>query len=112
MLFRIGELVAATETAVVFAREADKAMAGTRFEKSPTRFDGDALATMARVFARGAAQQVALDGARWVAGTLDPGSPVLTRLADIPADATRAAQAGLVADMDRVADVLYGRTPA
>jgi len=112
VLFRIGRLVAATETAVVFARHADMAMAGTRFEKSPTRFDGDAVATMSRVFARGAAQQVALDGARWVAGTLEPASPVLTRLAGIPADATRAAQAGLVADMDRVADVLYGRLPA
>ena len=110
VLFRVGELVAATETAVVFAREADKAMAGTRFEKSPTRFDGDAVAAMSRVFARGSAQQIALDGSRWVAGTLEADSPVLARLADLPTDAIRAAQAGLVADMDRVADVLYGRT--
>ena len=58
------------------------------------------------------AQQVALDGSRWVAGALEPDSPVLARLAGIPADAIRAAQAGLVADMDRVADVLYGRAPA
>ena len=52
VLFRIGELVATTETAVVFARAADRAMAGRRFEKSPTRFTGDALAAMSRVFAR------------------------------------------------------------
>ena len=30
-------------------------------------------------------------------------------LATIPHDAIRTAQAGLLADMDRVADVLYGR---
>ncbi|HSO65604.1 MAG TPA: acyl-CoA dehydrogenase family protein, partial [Ornithinibacter sp.] len=112
VLFRIGELVATTETAVVFARAADRAMAGRRFEKSPARFTGDALAAMSRVFARDAAQKVALDGSRWVAGALEPDSPVLAGLAGIPADAIRAAQAGLVADMDRVADVLYGRPPA
>ena len=67
---------------------------------------------MSRVFAREAAQKVALDGSRWVAGALEPDSPVLAGLAGIPADAIRAVQAGLLADMDRVADVLYGRTPA
>jgi hypothetical protein len=65
---------------------------------------------MSRVFARESAQKVALDGTRWVAGALDPGSPVLAGLAGIPNDAIRAAQAGLLADMDRVADALYGRT--
>lgn len=112
VLFRLGELVATTETAVVFAREADKAMAGQRFEKSPTRFDGDALGAMSRVFAREAAQKVSLDGSRWVAGALEPGSAVLAGLAGIPTDAIRAAQGGMVADMDHVADVLYGRTTA
>jgi alkylation response protein AidB-like acyl-CoA dehydrogenase len=112
ILFRIGELVAATETAVVFAQAADKAMAGRRFEKAPTRFTGDALAAMSRVFARESAHKVALDGSRWVAGALEPGSPVLAGLDAIPADAIRAAQGGLIADMDRVADVLYGRTSA
>ncbi len=77
VLFRIGELVAATETAVVFAREADKAMAGARFEKSPTRFDGDALAAMSRVFARGGRaagrpRRLPLGGRR--AGTGQPGA--------------------------------------
>lgn len=112
VLFRIGELVAATETAAVFAHTADQSMAGRRFPKSPTRFTGDALAAMSRVFARESAHKVALDGSRWVAGALEPDSPVLTGLDGIPADAIRAAQGGLVADMDRVADVLYGRTPA
>ncbi len=112
VLFRIGELVATAETAAVFATAADAAMADRRFEKSPTRFTGEALAAMSRVFARESAQKVALDGTRWVAGALDPGSPVLAGLAAIPNDAIRAAQAGLLTDMDRVADALYGRTPA
>jgi hypothetical protein len=97
---------------VVFAQAADKAMAGHRFEKSLTRFTGDALAAMSRVFARESAHKVALDGSRWVAGALEPNSPVLAGLDGIPADAIRDAQGGLVADMDRVADVLYGRTTA
>jgi hypothetical protein len=67
---------------------------------------------MSRVFAREAAQKVALDGSRWVAGALEADSPVLAGLDGIPAAAIRAVQAGLVADMGLVADVLYGRTPA
>ena len=112
ILFRIGELVAATETAVVFAQAADRAMAGRRFEKSPTRFTGDALAAMSRVFAREAAQKVALDGSRWVAGALEANSPVLAGLDSLPAAAIRAVQAGLIADMGLVADALYDRTSA
>jgi alanine dehydrogenase len=112
VLFRIGELAATTETAVVFAQAADREMAGRRFEKSLTRFTGDALAAMSRVFARESAQKVALDGARWVAGALEANSPVLAGLDGIPAAAIRAVQAGLVADMGLVADVLYDRTPA
>ena len=66
---------------------------------------------MSRVFAREAAQKVGQEGVRWVAGSVDAGSPdVAALLAAIPHDAIRAAQAGLLADMDRVADVLYGRS--
>jgi hypothetical protein len=65
---------------------------------------------MSRVFAREAAQKIALDGVRWVAGSLDVGSPdVAALLGAIPQDAIRTAQAGLLADMDRVADILYDR---
>ena len=57
------------------------------------------------------------EGQRWAVSAarsalLDAGSAqVASLLATIPHDAIRAAQAGLLADMDRVADVLYGRTP-
>jgi hypothetical protein len=65
---------------------------------------------MSRVFAREAAQKVGQEGVRWVAGSVDAGSPdVAALLGAIPHDAIRAAQAGLLADMDRVADVLYDR---
>jgi alkylation response protein AidB-like acyl-CoA dehydrogenase len=111
VLFRLGELVAVTETACVFARKAAAAADGALHEKAPTRFAADALAAMARVFAREAAHQVALDGTRWVAGAAAPGSPSVAAINAIPTAAIFAAQAGLVADLDRVADVLYDRTP-
>ena len=75
MLFRLGELVAWTEAAGVFAERAAAVADGTAHEKSPKRFDATTLAAMSRVFAREAAARVALDGSRWVAGAADPGSP-------------------------------------
>jgi hypothetical protein len=64
---------------------------------------------MSRVYAREAAARVALDGSRWVAGAADPGSPPWRRSSGIPTAAIQAAQAGLVTDMDAVADAIYGR---
>ena len=65
---------------------------------------------MSRVFAREAAQKLGQEGVRWVAGSVDAGSPELGALLNaIPHDAIRAAQAGLLTDMDRVADLLYAR---
>jgi alkylation response protein AidB-like acyl-CoA dehydrogenase len=109
VLFRLGELIAYAEGAAEFARAAAAAQDGTRHEKNPGRFDGAATSAMARVYAREAAQRIALDGARWVAGAADAGSPALATLGGIPSDAIRAAQAGLLTDMDYIADVLYGR---
>jgi hypothetical protein len=62
---------------------------------------------MSRVNARDVAQRVAEEGLRWVigAGDGDPGS-LGNR---IGLTAVQAAQAGLVADMDEVADHLYQR---
>jgi alkylation response protein AidB-like acyl-CoA dehydrogenase len=110
VLFRLGELITHTECAESFAKRAAAALVGTSYEKSPDRFDGAALATMSRVFAREAAQKVGQEGVRWVAGSVTAESAdVGPLLATIPHDAIRVAQAGLVDDMDRVADVLYGR---
>ncbi len=110
VLLRLGELICHAECAEAFARRAADALAGKRHAKSPDRFSGEALAVMSRVFAREAAQKVGQEGVRWVAGSVDAGSPdVAALLGTIPHDAIRSAQAGLLADMDRVADILYER---
>jgi alkylation response protein AidB-like acyl-CoA dehydrogenase len=110
ILFRLGELIAYCEGAEVFAQRAAAAATDSAHEKSLHRFDADAFATMSRVYAREAAARVALDGGRWVAGAAEAGSPTVAAVNGIPTAAILAAQAGLVSDMDRVADALYGRT--
>jgi len=111
VLFRLGELIAFAECAEVFAQRAAAALDGNRHEKSLDRFDGETLAAMSRVFGREAAQKVGQEGLRWVAGSVTADSAdVEPLLATIPHDAIRNSQAGLIADMDLVADVLYGRT--
>jgi alkylation response protein AidB-like acyl-CoA dehydrogenase len=112
VLLRLGELIAYAEGAAVLARRAAEAAMGALPEKADRRFDAAALAVISRVFARDAAMKVAEEGLRWVAGAL-PSSDDRQGATDLagalPLDAVRAAQAGLLADMDLVADVLYGR---
>jgi hypothetical protein len=69
---------------------------------------------MSRVFAREAASKVAFDGLRWVvgAGATDSAAGPTPFVTSLGLDAVRAAQAGLITDMDRVADAIYGRAPA
>ncbi len=110
VLFRLGELITYVECAESLARQAALALDGKRHEKSLDRFDGATLAAMGRVFAREAAQKAAQEGVRWVAGSITADSAdVGTLLATIPHDAIRMAQTGLLADMNLVADALYGR---
>lgn len=111
VLLRLGELIAAAEGAGCFAGRAAAALDGELPAKAGHRFDGTALAGMSRVFARDAAMRVACDGLRWVtgAGGVLAGGPLGGGLR---LDAACAAQEGLIADMDRVADVLYGRNGA
>ncbi len=110
VLFRLGELITLAECAESFARRAAAAMVGDSHEKSLARFDGAALSTMSRVFAREAAQRVGEEGTQWVTGSTTPDSPdISSLLASLPHEAIRKSQAGLLADMDRVADVLYDR---
>src|SRR6516164_2771679 len=111
VLLRLGELIATAEGAGCFAYRAAAALDGELPEKADRRFDGIALAAMSRVFARDAAQKVAGDGLRWVAGAGGVQAAGGTPLRDsLQIDAACAAQQGLIADMDRVADVLYGRS--
>jgi alkylation response protein AidB-like acyl-CoA dehydrogenase len=110
VLLRLGELIAAAEAAGWFAERAAMAIEGTLPEKADHRFDAGALAAMSRVFARDAAFKVACDGLRLVTGAGGPASTPMDT--DLRLDAVRAAQAGLIPDMDHVADVLYGRADA
>ena len=107
VLLRLGELIARTEGAGCFAGRAAAALDGALPDKADHRFDPSALAAMSRVFARDAAQAVACEGLRWVIGAGGAGEVK----ASLGLDAVAAAQAGLIADMDRVADALYGRPP-
>ncbi len=105
VLLRLGELISYAECAGALARRAAASAAGALPEKSDTRFDAAALAALSRVFAREAALKVAEEGLRWVAGA-GSGADLAGAL---PIDRVRAAQGGLLADMDRVADALYRR---
>jgi acyl-CoA dehydrogenase len=105
VLLRLGELISYAECAGALARRAAASAAGALPEKSDTRFDAAALAAVSRVFAREAALKVAEEGLRWVAGA---GSDADLAGA-LPLNRVRAAQGGLLADMDRVADALYRR---
>ncbi len=110
VLFRLGELIAWTESAAALARRAAAAAAGRLGAKADARFKPEALAVLARLFAREAAHKVGAEGYRWVCGAAD-GDP--GRLAALDAAlglaALHHAQAGLLDDLDRAADALYAR---
>ena len=110
VLLRLGELIAYAECAARLAQRAVTAAEGQLNPKSDGRFDAGSIAALSRIFAREAAMKVAVDGLRWICGARGVTD------ADVPAfesslglRAIHCAQAGLVADMDAVADVLYGR---
>ncbi|MGO9929925.1 MAG: acyl-CoA dehydrogenase family protein [Mycobacterium sp.] len=105
VLLRLGELTAYAECAGALARRAAAAAANELPEKADTRFTPAALAAVSRVFAREAALKVAEEGLRWVSGA-GTGADLA---ANLPLDRVRAAQSGLLADMNLVADALYGR---
>ena len=70
-----------------------------------------ALAAISRVFAREAALKVGEEGLRWVVGAGGIAeSEVAAFEARMGVPAIHVAQAGLIADMDLIADVLFDRT--
>ena len=110
ILLRLGEWIAYAECAGCLCRRAARLADGKLSEKASRRFDATALAAISRVFARDAALRVAEEGVRWING-----AGGLTA-AELPAFETNLslaeihrAQAGLMADMDCVADVIYNR---
>lgn len=110
VLLRLGELVARAEAAAALSRRAARAAEAGLDPRADARFAPEALAAVSRVFAREAALGVAADGLRWVLGAdarSGDAAPGLSSELGLPA--IQAAQAGLVADMDLVADALYAR---
>jgi acyl-CoA dehydrogenase len=107
--FRLGELAAHAEGAAGFARRAARAAEGMLPPKTDRRFDPEVLATMSRLNAREVALKVASDGLRWVGGAV-AGAALDALIADLDLPSIQRAQAGLMADMDRTRDALYGTT--
>jgi hypothetical protein len=109
ILLRMGELIAIAEGAASLSRRAALSTEGRLNPKANTRFSSEALASISRVFARGAALRVVTEGLRWAVGADGV-------MADIPAfaaatglSAIQRAQTGLIDDMDYIADAVYGR---
>jgi alkylation response protein AidB-like acyl-CoA dehydrogenase len=110
ILLRLGEWIAYAECAGSLARRAALAAEGRLNEKANMRFDTPAIAAVSRIFAREAAMKVGTEGVRWVVGAggvRDAEMSAFETSLGLPA--IHRAQAGLIADMDYVADVLYGR---
>jgi alkylation response protein AidB-like acyl-CoA dehydrogenase len=110
VLLRLGELIAWAECAASLARRAAAAADGTLPAKADERFAAPVLAAISRAFAREAAQTVAEHGLRWVRGAAEPDTDLAGLEAELRLDEVRAVQAGLVADLDRIADALYDRS--
>jgi alkylation response protein AidB-like acyl-CoA dehydrogenase len=109
VLLRLGELIAWTECAGSLARRAAAGLDGTLPQKADTRFTPETLAAISRVFARDAAQTVGQNGARWVFGAVEPSTDLSGLESQLRLDDIRREQTGLVADMDLIADAVYGR---
>lgn len=111
VLLRLGELSSWAETAESFVRRAAGASTGTLTDKTDRRFDARALAAMSRVHAREAARRVAFDGGALVAGALTESVDAAALAHEFLAAEALAVQAGMLEDMDQIADAIYDRKP-
>jgi alkylation response protein AidB-like acyl-CoA dehydrogenase len=110
ILFRLGEMIAYAEGSECLARRAANAKQGQLSPKSDTRFNADAVAVISRVFAREAAIKVGEEGMRWLCGSEGVTHSETGELEQkLQLSAIHRAQAGLLSDMQQVADVLYNR---
>ena len=110
ILLRLGEWIAYAECAGTLARRAALLAENKLNEKGNRRFDAEGLAAISRIFAREAALKVAEEGLRWVCGAGGiPDGDMSGFETSLQLPAIHRAQAGLISDMDHVADVLYAR---
>ena len=111
ILLRLGELIAYAESAGCLARRAARSAENRLNEKAHMRFDAPALAALARIFGREASLKVAEEGLRWVTGAGGVSDSEMAAFeTGLGLPAVHRAQAGLISDMDYVADVLFART--
>jgi alkylation response protein AidB-like acyl-CoA dehydrogenase len=111
ILLRIGEWIAWAESAGSLCRRASVAAEGKLNEKASRRFEPEILAALARLFAREAAFRVAHQGLQWIVGAggvTEAEIPAFEAALGLPA--IDRMQAGLIADMDLVADAVYHRS--
>ena len=108
VLLRLGQLIALAEGAAAFARAAAVALDGATPPKAGSRLAPPALAAASRINARDVALAVATDGVRWVVGAGGAGH-LATLSSGVLVNEVFAAQDGLLADGDLVADHLYDR---
>ncbi|MFO7777852.1 MAG: acyl-CoA dehydrogenase family protein [Nitriliruptoraceae bacterium] len=109
VLFKLGELMAETEASAALVRRAARAATGELPAKADRRFDAAGVGEVSRAHARRVAQRVADEGTSLVVAA--DGAPDVAALTSAVGTArVLAAQAGGVADLDRVADLIYGRT--
>jgi alkylation response protein AidB-like acyl-CoA dehydrogenase len=110
ILLRLGEWIAYAESAGSLARRAARVAEGKLNEKANRRFDATAIASVSRVFAREAALKVAEEGLRWVSGAGAVSDAEMSAFENnLGLPAIHCVQAGLISDMDFIADVLYAR---
>jgi alkylation response protein AidB-like acyl-CoA dehydrogenase len=109
VLLRLGQLAALAEGAATLARRAARAADGALDAKSSRRFGTEAIAAISRANARDVALTIGTDAVRWVTGAGEGGG-VEELVARLGLSAIHAAQAGLVADLDAIADAIYGRS--
>jgi len=110
ILLRLGEWIAYAESAGSLARRAALHAEDKLNEKSNRRFDATALAALSRIFSREAALKVAEDGLRWISGAGGVSDAEMSAFeTSLQLPAVHRAQAGLISDMDYIADVLYAR---
>ena len=110
ILLRLGELIAYAESAGSLARRASLLEEGKLSEKANRRFDATALAALSRIFAREAALKVGEECLRWVVGAGGVNNAEVSAFeTSLGLPAIHRAQAGLISDLDYLADVLYGR---
>ncbi len=102
VLFRLGEMIAMTETAAIFAE---------RIQSKPTQaipLDIPTRQALSRIYARQVALNTATQGMQWVTGAMPEGASLsgqsLAASLDLPA--IYQAQAGLIVDMDFAAEQL------